>query len=102
MIRGPRRSPPFPYTPLSRPRDGHPRRRLLRRHRHELGLDDDGPHRTPPLLPAEGAQGEEDEYAEHDGRREHGERQAPGGEEARDRKSTRLNSSHSQISYAVF
>src|SRR5688572_32205324 len=30
------------------------------------------------------------------------EREGPGADSARDRKSTRLNSSHSQISYAVF
>src|SRR2546430_10128643 len=40
-----------------------------------------------------------------DGERRHGqgqERGPPGAEPQRDRKSTRLNSSHSQISYAVF
>src|SRR2546422_7180854 len=31
-----------------------------------------------------------------------GDRDAPGGESQRDRKSTRLNSSHGYISYAVF
>src|SRR2546427_3080815 len=35
-------------------------------------------------------------------RLEHGEEGRPGGLHAGDRKSTRLNSSHSQISYAVF
>src|SRR2546427_9272812 len=72
MIRRPPRSTLFPYTTLFRSP-----RALRAGHRRILGL----------LLPrAEG------------GRR----LQGGAGGQAQDRKSTRLNSSHSQISYAVF
>src|SRR2546430_11006661 len=74
MIRRPPRSTLFPYTTLFRSRAA-----VLRR--HARGQDDDA--RARPR--ARGAR------ARRPGRREHG-----------DRKSTRLNSSHSQISYAVF
>src|SRR2546430_6091226 len=73
MIRRPPRSPLFPYTPLSRSPAKPPIR--LR------GQKPVGPIR-PPLHPdAEGVAQDS---------------------ELGDRKSTRLNSSHSQISYAVF
>src|SRR2546430_3357700 len=92
MIRRPPRSTLFPYTPLSRSELGgclhgeaapacplelpleHPARRLLD------GLSFLGVH----VAEDEGRLGE------------------PRQEPPRDRKSTRLNSSHSQISYAVF
>src|SRR2546427_1211718 len=87
MIRRPPRSTLFPYTTLFRSRPGgaapdvvvaagKPGRDDAAHHRaHELPQREVGPH-----------------FA------------APRGDEARraDRKSTRLNSSHSQISYAVF
>src|SRR2546427_4409688 len=85
MIRRPPRSTLFPYTTLfrSQSRPGNPgsRRRAARR-------DGRGaPHR--------GRSGR------RVGGRAHGARGDPCGPE-QDRKSTRLNSSHSQISYAVF
>src|SRR2546430_13492414 len=81
MIRRPPRSTLFPYTTLFRSRavaDG-----VAGRHPH-LGSDDVDPH----LVVGGGARDHArlDEEALED----------------RDRKSTRLNSSHSQISYAVF
>src|SRR2546430_5915713 len=92
MIRRPPRSTLFPYTTLFRSGDGAerplPRRSLLpaerRVDRNAAAARAQGRHRAagrvlhPPVL---GGAEEED---------------------GRDRKSTRLNSSHSQISYAVF
>src|SRR5256886_9010713 len=97
MIRRPPRSTLFPYTTLFRSellgeRDRHLRGRRPRRderHAHSRGLEQH--------LGGDAASGQEDA--------------ALGGDPARerlafdlvqDRKSTRLNSSHSQISYAVF
>src|SRR2546427_4427550 len=74
MIRRPPRSTLFPYTTLFR----SARARDARRARRRRGHDFPGAH--------DGAQPADD-------------RGRAGG---RDRKSTRLNSSHSQISYAVF
>src|SRR5947207_10229085 len=90
MIRPPPRSTLFPYTTLFRSRDfGAPRlrRRLLaperRPHRHHLG-------RAPAPLG----------FQARRAARSIGDRgSAPAN---RDRKSTRLNSSHTVISYAVF
>src|SRR3712207_6957236 len=88
MIRRPPRSTLFPYTTLSRSFG----RRLV----------------------ALGAEPREHEAARHDGQRGHGpafpgrrrgNARGRGGEaalEVEDRKSTRLNSSHANISYAVF
>src|SRR2546430_12758042 len=75
MIRRPPRSTLFPYTPLSRSRRADPARR----------------------------EGARVAVGEHGGSVRH-ERQARLADAAAhgDRKSTRLNSSHSQISYAVF
>src|SRR2546421_8009018 len=94
MTRRPPRSPLFPYTPLSRP--------PLRRPEQDGGL------------PAVEQEREEDErvgdrhlsahagyayaVARADAEREDDEKD----ERKVDRKSTRLNSSHDQISYAVF
>src|SRR3712207_8160478 len=73
MIRRPPRSTLFPYTTLFRsPRDGVP----------------DGNGRV-------AAEGEQDQQPAPEGQR-------VGGAAVRDRKSTRLNSSHANISYAVF
>src|SRR2546430_12518384 len=96
MIRRPPSSPLFPYTPLFRPprppRRPRPGRgeRLLREGEHGLAA------RAPPSrVPGRAARRRE---------RRHGKgvvvRNALA--LALDRKSTRLNSSHSQISYAVF
>src|SRR2546430_15883093 len=73
MIRRPPRSTLFPYTTLFRS-EGGPRRRLARAH----------PARHGELQERRGLTG------------------TGGRNRRRDRKSTRLNSSHSQISYAVF
>src|SRR3712207_9455792 len=79
MIRRPPRSTLFPYTTLFRSRRRGDRRqrhpRVRRRHLHL--------HAEP-------------ELQRHGRGRLHGDRQR------RDRKSTRLNSSHANISYAVF
>src|SRR2546427_8488911 len=75
MIRRPPRSTLFPYTTLFRSQQRH--RRAPGFARQVLG----------------GGDGRHDAWSEDD---------RGGPAEARDRKSTRLNSSHSQISYAVF
>src|SRR2546427_8219002 len=74
MIRRPPRSTLFPYTTLFRSR----KCRCRRMEESDLGML---------LLPEGGAKAQGDLY-HRSGRK--------------DRKSTRLNSSHSQISYAVF
>src|SRR3712207_7484936 len=80
MIRRPPRSTLFPYTTLFRSRRGHTRQR-----REEHGGDG---HREHPLREHVDAERGVDR---------------PGGElPAVDRKSTRLNSSHANTSYAVF
>src|SRR5688572_32742627 len=75
MIRRPPRSTLFPYTTLFRSGGGH---------------SDD----AQPFLVGEGSKVRATDSAIHPC--------APVRELMRDRKSTRLNSSHSQISYAVF
>src|SRR2546430_11758839 len=75
MIRRPPRSTLFPYTTLFRSRQGH---RAAR----------------PRSQTARALHGGDDRGARH--------RRAAAFAFAGDRKSTRLNSSHSQISYAVF
>src|SRR3712207_7160844 len=92
MIRRPPRSTLFPYTtlfrsPLRAPERGRGRGRVRR-------PGDDGARARPP--------------AARDGRTPHAARGGPVRRRARrgrvagDRKSTRLNSSHANISYAVF
>src|SRR3712207_7330949 len=81
MIRRPPRSTLFPYTTLFRSRREHEPRR--RRPRADL-RDDDRP-RARGHLPRDG-----------------GGCRVRGRGRQRDRKSTRLNSSHANISYAVF
>src|SRR2546430_5229829 len=88
MIRRPPRSTLFPYTTLFRSDQGVTGRRATRI--LEPGVRA-GAHRGPTLPPL--CRGHEPRPG---GRRR--ELVAP----VRDRKSTRLNSSHSQISYAVF
>src|SRR2546430_13379691 len=88
MIRPPPKSPLFPYTPLSRSPDVPAYRRDALRAGHEIT----GPavvdqlDSTSLILPGQAA--EVDRHGNLIIRQ--------------DRKSTRLNSSHSQISYAVF
>src|SRR3712207_7379908 len=82
MIRRPPRSTLFPYTTLFRSRHRSPRRRLAA---HLLQLLRHQGRRGPGARPRRAAA---------DG--------AGAGRPARDRKSTRLNSSHANISYAVF
>src|SRR5687768_18031875 len=78
MIRRPPRSTLFPYTTLFR--SDRPSRCLGHRPlRHRQGAQADEPADGAPAAP-----------------------QRPGGAAAADRKSTRLNSSHGYISYAVF
>src|SRR2546422_3241224 len=82
MIRRPPRSTLFPYTTLFRSPD------LV-----EAGGGDEG-HRVRGDPPEQGA------VPELPGKLV--ERKVPGGVDGEDRKSTRLNSSHGYISYAVF
>src|SRR5258707_2822507 len=77
MIRRPPRSTLFPYTTLFRSRG-------------RLGDDPPGRHGLRPLAAARRRRAA----------RDHRDEEARPG--ARDRKSTRLNSSHANISYAVF
>src|SRR3712207_8940111 len=84
MIRRPPRSTLFPYTTLfrSRKHEGAPARGGQEARRPEAEIDD--------LAAAEGRQPAELHGEDHDQK------------DAGDRKSTRLNSSHANISYAVF
>src|SRR2546430_13720775 len=88
MIRRPPRSTLFPYTTLFRSRHHRPRRRP------ERGRGDEGRRVQ---LPAKAGQ-----PPRAAGDRRQGGRALPPEPDQSDRKSTRLNSSHSQISYAVF
>src|SRR3712207_7139341 len=100
MIRRPPRSTLFPYPTLFR----SPRERRLRRQaeRHERGFAEPvGPPRTHlPVLQrhVHGEAVEEQEQRDEDPVDEPGDVAVGLG----DRKSTRLNSSHANISYAVF
>src|SRR3712207_7288857 len=83
MIRRPPRSTLFPYTTLFRSQ-----------RRHQAGGD---------LHPGEGGEGAGGEGGGGQGGGDGRQAQGAGEEEGhRDRKSTRLNSSHANISYAVF
>src|SRR2546429_2896195 len=98
MIRRPPRSPLFPYTPLSRPpsvnlfkeawhRRNHGRLNLQQRLRHLINgwnVRDGATLKNVDVI---------DDAPINMGK---------GQERKRDRKSTRLNSSHGYISYAVF
>src|SRR2546430_7411677 len=89
MIRRPPRSTLFPYTTLFR--SLYPIQRLwCSLHRYEPKIEIFGRR----------AQRAPTEDAESKGRAK--ERRSASSSAHRDRKSTRLNSSHSQISYAVF
>src|SRR5256886_4175995 len=92
MIRRPPRSTLFPYTTLFRSpsagllRDGRAADERADRGRVDAGAGTLG----------------EGGFGGASRRRGHSDGPAPGAGRAQDRKSTRLNSSHSQISYAVF
>src|SRR3712207_8213244 len=94
MIRRPPRSTLFPYTTLFRSQQrrapGEQRQRAADED-DENGEDEDAARR----IDGEGVNGSEHARADQEGAEE-GER------EGEDRKSTRLNSSHANISYAVF
>src|SRR3712207_8646225 len=81
MIRRPPRSTLFPYTTLFRSHAPHPPRDHGRD--EEISAQEGGERAADPVLVAR------DDGGVRDG-------------EAEDRKSTRLNSSHANISYAVF
>src|SRR5258708_20152040 len=85
MIRRPPRSTLFPYTTLFRSEVPRDRERLIAR----------------PLVQAPG-RGVARVAAGPDHRHPHAARSQPAGGALGDRKSTRLNSSHQIISYAVF
>src|SRR3712207_7525692 len=88
MIRRPPRSTLFPYTTLFRSSD-------LRAHEQADGQQQDAEQERDPPAPGEELllPGQADGRGQHQGRENH---------TAGDRKSTRLNSSHANISYAVF
>src|SRR5689334_24553812 len=98
MTRRPPRSPPFPYTTLFRSQG---RQRHDDRHRREpdggTDLLDRLAHRPPWLVtraqPLAVAVEQEHDVVGSDSEND---------DRKQDRKSTRLNSSHSSISYAVF
>src|SRR2546421_5259671 len=85
MIRRPPRSTLFPYTTLFRSRE---RLGLLERRRVRRGLDPAVLDRVVPRRRGDVPRGDLEQHGR--------------GRRGRDRKSTRLNSSHDQISYAVF
>src|SRR2546430_10257765 len=94
MIRRPPRSTLFPYTTLFRSRAGRDEPLTVHRERHAIGGEPDAEARGEP-------RDELTRAARH--RCEDRPRRLPDRQLGRgDRKSTRLNSSHSQISYAVF
>src|SRR2546430_7749920 len=90
MIRRPPRSTLFPYTTLFRSRSAPSRREAVPCVRHGAGR---GPTSRRSFEPARRSSGHDE--------RTRGTKPVNDGRE-QDRKSTRLNSSHSQISYAVF
>src|SRR5256886_6065144 len=96
MIRRPPRSTLFPYTTLFRSR--------VNSGKADVGVAQDGEKRVENESDDSGALS--DAADKRNGNQESEERETGDGLEdargAQDRKSTRLNSSHSQISYAVF
>src|SRR3712207_7283693 len=92
MIRRPPRSTLFPYTTLFRSGAHAGIERAGLRHRHRRQRHQGRPRGPGGGLPDRGAAPRPDPPAGHAG----------GGRADRDRKSTRLNSSHANISYAVF
>src|SRR5688572_31253062 len=100
MIRPPPRSTLFPYTTLFRSRTRHSEKRDPR----GSGTEDQGGTR---LLESQSSARVDRQAISSEGRRSRflgvlGRCRGRSRSRALDRKSTRLNSSHSQISYAVF
>src|SRR2546429_4644497 len=93
MIRRPPSSPLFPYTPLSRSVRDAERMRDPPSAQHRLGRAAAPLTVGPPVRPE--LQGHRDDVTPHIPLAERRHRRV-------DRKSTRLNSSHGYISYAVF
>src|SRR2546430_5422220 len=102
MIRHPPTSPPFPSTPLFRsppPCSPSPRSAVLHR------PDDLAEQRRELVFLLLGQAGADKCLAHVEGREQpldHRDALGLQADQHQDRKSTRLNSSHSQISYAVF
>src|SRR5260221_6756236 len=94
MIRRPPRSTLFPYTTLFRSHEPHQRRHVERRAR---GRERDEP-------PGDGRRNRQQDEKRRPRRAELSDQDGEDHDdsEQRDRKSTRLNSSHTVISYAVF
>src|SRR3712207_8208427 len=90
MIRRPPRSPLFPYTPLFRSEEVQ---HLMDQHEVEAIAEHRQVHGVAEPHPRMRDPGAVEVRARH---RQHG------GRHVQDRKSTRLNSSHANISYAVF
>src|SRR3712207_8891813 len=90
MIRRPPRSALFPYTPLFRPLGGQPAAVLAELRRTVQHAQAVHVHRVRRDAEVDAAAA-----VDHRG-------QVAGRREPADRKSTRLNSSHANISYAVF
>src|SRR3712207_7544043 len=103
MIRRPPRSTLFPYTTLFRSRVVDAvvpvELRLLVLRQLTGGTE---PWRAPGLLPGDGDLHPVPAPRRAEQRDHHGRLVAVGVQPLRDRKSTRLNSSHANISYAVF
>src|SRR3712207_7171872 len=95
MIRRPPRSTLFPYTTLFRSGEGVPEHDLLLAARHAAG--DEAPDDADHDPGRDHREVHEADRARDPSLREHDRRP-----HRRDRKSTRLNSSHANISYAVF
>src|SRR3712207_7167694 len=94
MIRRPPRSTLFPYTTLFRSAGRQGRVRVLEHRDRRRGRDRADPRAAQRRVPRVPEQRPEDERDLRGG--------GQGGEARGDRKSTRLNSSHANISYAVF
>src|SRR2546430_13357889 len=92
MIRRPPRSTLFPYTTLFRSKK---RSYITWRNYKAFGPTLTGPKPKVTAVPSPPPKAEEPEEEEE-------EEEVEATQEVEDRKSTRLNSSHSQISYAVF
>src|SRR5688572_32512446 len=85
MIRPPPRSTLFPYTTLFRSGEGEGAQRRAPRRRRARAPEQPAERAVQTIQPARPHERDEQRRGEEE-----------------DRKSTRLNSSHSQISYAVF
>src|SRR3712207_8376174 len=98
MIRRPPRSTLFPYTTLFRSRHGLARRAKAVAERRHVGADE----LPDPLVHRDAAVPEPVRQHELGGQEVATRMLEVGHVDGEDRKSTRLNSSHANISYAVF